>query len=381
MVAIAPERIEAAEVAELPPSFQCLGSDLKQMPAGAPGKAGVLALHFERRGERTRLVHQYSTGPQRVIRALYLDEALVDMAFVFIQSVGGGILQGDRLGIDISVGPGARAHVTTQSAVKVYRMEADYATQRVQVSVGPGGYLELISDYLIPYRGARFYNEVDLSVATGATMLYADAIAPGRVAFGESYAYKLLHTRLLAHYPGGGLRAADTTVLEPLRVPPRSPGLLGGYSDLGSMLVLSDSPSGPELAAHMRDALQDAPDAWGGASALAHGDGAFLRVLGPSSTAVQTALHCGWRAARQLLAGTGVPKVHRLKYGFDIDAANSQRRGERTTSDARPGSLPCVLPLNSGGRKHSAPTRPERPTLTEHPEPGRQAGSTPPSGS
>jgi len=334
MVAIAPETIGPAEVATLPPSFQYLGSDLKQMPAGAPGKAGVLVLHFERRGERTRLVHQYSTGPQRVIRVLYVDEALADMAFVFIQSIGGGILQGDRLGIDISVGPGARAHVTTQSAVKVYRMEADYATQRVQASVGPGGYLELLSDYLIPYRGARFYNEVDLNVAAGATMLYADAIAPGRVAFGESFAYELLHTRLLAHYPGGGLRAADTTVLEPLRDPPDCPGLLGGYSDLGSMLVLADAPSGPQLAAQMRDALQDAPDAWGGASALAHGDGAFMRVLGPSSTAVQTALHCGWRAARQLLLATDVPRIHRVKYGFDIDAANSHGR-EVATSDAR----------------------------------------------
>lgn len=139
------------------------------MPAGAPGKVGLLQLRFEARGGRTRLAPGYASGPQRVQRALHLDPALPSMAFALIQSVSGGILQGDRLGIEITVAGGAQAHVTTQSATQLYRMERNYATQRVRVE--PGAYLEFLPDYLIPYRGARFYQEIAVEVADGATLL------------------------------------------------------------------------------------------------------------------------------------------------------------------------------------------------------------------
>ncbi|MHB1800070.1 MAG: urease accessory protein UreD [Actinomycetes bacterium] len=313
-----PGRDWSEETRKLPAGFAKFSAALPQMAPGAPGKVGVLELRFERRGDRTQLVHAYSTGPQRVNRALYLDEALTDIAFVFIQSVGGGILQGDRLRMALSVGPGARAHVTTQSAIKVYRMEADYATQHVQASVEEGGYLELISDPVIPYRGARFYNVVDFTVAEGATMVYADAIAPGRVAFGESFEYELVHTRLVARRSDGRPRAADTMVLEPGRSPLHRPGLLGGYAHLGSLLVLDDAHSGSALANYLNDGLSQVAGAWGAASALPGGDGAFLRVLGLSSNVVQTALHSSWRAARQSLVGAGLPGTHRIKYGSDL---------------------------------------------------------------
>jgi urease accessory protein len=318
-----PVRPSSAEWAgELPAAFSRFPAPLPQMAAGAPGKVGVLELGFERRGDRTVLAHQYSTGPQRVHRALYVDEVLGDMAFVFIQSVGGGILQGDRLRVDVSVGPGARAHVTTQSAVKVYRMEADYATQHVYASVDEGGYLELMNDPLIPYQGARFFNSVELTVAEKATMIYADAVAPGRVAHGESFDYELIHSRLLARRPDGRLRAADTTVLEPAHHPPQRPGLLDGYAYVGSLLVLDDGAPGSVVASLLSDGLEQVVDAWGGASALPHGDGAFVRVLGSSSEVVQTALQVGWDATRRHLVGAGVPKTHRIKYGFDLDGAS-----------------------------------------------------------
>lgn len=318
-----PARPNSTEKAEqLPAAFSRFAAPLPQMAAGAPGKVGVLELRFERRGDRTRLVQQYSTGPQRVNRALYVDEALRDMAFVFIQSVGGGILQGDRLHVEISVGPGARAHVTTQSAVKVYRMEADYATQHVHVSVDEGGYLEFISDPLIPYQGARFFNSVELSVAENATMIYADAVTPGRVASGESFEYELIHSRLVACRPDGRPRAADTTVLEPAHYSPQRPGLLDRYAYLGSLLVLNEEVSSPVIASLLSDGLSQVADAWGGASALPGADGAFLRVLGHSSDAVQTAVQLGWDAIRRQLVGAGVPGTNRIKYGFNLVGAS-----------------------------------------------------------
>lgn len=317
MTTVSAGPIQRQRIEEPPPAFRGLAGRLEQMSPGAPGKVGVLELEFEARGGKTQLVRQYATGPLRVNRVLYLDEALPDMAFVLVQSVSGGILQGDRMTVKLRVGPGARAHVTTQSAVKVYRMEADYATQHVHVSVAEGACLELINDYVIPYRGARFYSEAKFTVDPGATMIYADGVAPGRVASGEAFEYELLQFTLQATSTTGRLRAVDSMIFAPGRDRLGRPGLLGPYSDVGSLLVLAGTDAGAELPARMTAAIGAGEGGWGGASALPYEDGAFARVLGHSSGAVQAALHRAWDAARKELLGVGTPPVHRAKYGFD----------------------------------------------------------------
>ena len=292
-VSIQPRHSRGGWEGGLPAAFASLTAPLPQMAAGALGKVGVLELRFERRDGRTRLVHQYATGPLQVGQAMYLDEVLDDMAFVFIQSVGGGILQGDRFLVDISVGSGARAHVTTQSAVKIYRMEADYAAQRVRAAVEGGGCLELINDPVIPYRGSRFFTSVEITAAENATVVYSDSLTPGRAASGESFAYELFYSRLVAHRPAGPPRAADTVVLEPARRRPERPGLLGRYTNLATLLILEDSVPGSAVASLMRDQLNTVADACGGASALPREDGALLRVLAGSSETAQAVVHAG----------------------------------------------------------------------------------------
>ena len=83
-----------------------------QMPSGARGKSGFLKLGFERRGERTVLSALESRTPFLANRALHCDDALPDMAWLFTITTSGCVLQGDRLALDVALGPGARAHVT-----------------------------------------------------------------------------------------------------------------------------------------------------------------------------------------------------------------------------------------------------------------------------
>ena len=309
-----------ATVRRLPPAFTLLDEELVQMAAGAPGKVGVLQLHFAYQQGRTYLAHVYATGPQRVQRVLHIDEALPDLAVAIVQSVGGGILQGDRLAIEISVDPGARALVTTQSATKVYRMEANYATTRIDARVADGGHLELLTDYIIPFAGVRLYNEIDLAVGEDATLIYTDGVAPGRVAFGESFAYQLLHTRLRAYDLDGVLRFADTTVLEPERTNPAGPGILGLHTDLASLYVVAPRHGASALADAIHQALGNRPGVEASASVLPHGDGVLARVLAPSSSEAQSAIHCAWRTTRQAVLSVDVPKIHSLKYGFEPGA-------------------------------------------------------------
>ncbi|MGH8887411.1 MAG: urease accessory protein UreD [Egibacteraceae bacterium] len=302
-------------VERLPPAFARFEHQPEQMPAGAPGKLGLLQLRFEAQDGRTRLASGYASGPQRVGRALHLDPELPGMAFAFIQSVSGGILQGDRLGVEITVAERAQAHVTTQSATKLYRMDRNYATQRLRVRVESGAYLEFLPDYLIPYRNARFYQEVTLEVADDATVVFSDALAPGRTASGETFAYDLLHTRLEARDLFGGLRFTDTLLLEPGRRDPRRTGSLAGRSDLGTLYVLTRAVGSSGLADRLHDCVNAVSGVVGGASRLPGGDGVVARMIGDSSRAVQAALHQAWRTVRTATLGVGVPRIHSVKYG------------------------------------------------------------------
>ncbi len=117
---------------------------------------GLADLELAVRGERTCLARKRVAPPLVVQRALYLDQALPDMAFIYLANPTAGILQGDHLKIRVKVAPGAKAHLTTQSATKVFAMPDGSALQETELTVEKGGYLEYLPDQLIPFRGARF---------------------------------------------------------------------------------------------------------------------------------------------------------------------------------------------------------------------------------
>src|SRR5438128_2608486 len=151
---------------DIPSEVQAYGSELKQLQVGRAGKIGALTLLLEQDQERGKTVvkEQYSKIPLFTQRALYLEESLPSMAYIYIMSPSGGILQGDRYRMDIVLKNKACAHITTQGATRVYRMERNYATQIVNVVVDDGCYLEFVPDQIIPFRDSRFYQTLNLKV-------------------------------------------------------------------------------------------------------------------------------------------------------------------------------------------------------------------------
>ena len=105
---------------------------------------------------KTVIREQYSRVPLLAQRAIYLEETLPAMAYVYIVSPSGGILQGDRYRIDIALGNHTIAHVTTQGAMRIYKMDQNYASQIINIKVGDESYFEYIPDQIIPFRNSRF---------------------------------------------------------------------------------------------------------------------------------------------------------------------------------------------------------------------------------
>ncbi|WSL80894.1 urease accessory protein UreD [Kitasatospora sp. NBC_01266] len=284
---------------------------------GAPGKVGLLELGFEQRGGRTELVSHYQKSPLQIMRPLYFDPGRPDLAITYLMSTGGGIVQADRLRLDLRCGADTAVHLTTQAATKVHRMDADYATQQVFLTADAGAYVEYLPEPTIPYRDSRFYQRTVITVDPSATVLAAETVLAGRLARGERNAYQVFAADLEWRRPDGRLFALDTVRLEPGG--PASggsasgvggPAVLGRHDLVAGFFVVTPLAPAALVADTLHEALADCGLLYG-ASVLPEDTGAWLRVLGDDSPAVGAALLRAWDAVRRLLIGVPAPVIRK----------------------------------------------------------------------
>jgi urease accessory protein len=301
-----------------PPEFRSYAAEsLAQSPAGAVGKGGELDLRFARgKDGQSRLVYDRATVPFHLTGGLYHDEALPDVASAYVQDPTGGIAQGDRYKATIEVEAGARAHVSTGSATKVLRMERNYGASTTRIDVDEGGYLEYLPEETILHEGSRFWQQVEMDLAPGASVLFADVVVPGRLARDELFAFERLHTSVEAQ-SGEEELFADAVRLDG-GDHLRGPGLFGEFRVVGTFYVVA--PDHDEVAA-LADALHERvqpeggsedPAAVGGASVLPRESGVAVRVLGDRASDVTDRFHRVWDRARETLVGASAPDTRKF---------------------------------------------------------------------
>jgi urease accessory protein len=282
-----------------------------QLPSAAPGKVGLLRLAFERRGHRTVLADLFRQAPLLAQRALYWDPIMPELACVYVISTSGGILQGDRYEIDVSAGPGARAHLTTQAATKIQAMDANYASQLQRIALAEDAYLEYLPEPTVPYRHSRFVTHTTVTLPESATLLYAEILLPGRKHHrsGEVFQYDLFSSTLRAARPHGPELFVEKFVVAPGRRAVDRLGVFGDFHVLGSAVLLA----APECAGRVFDRT---PPVWDGDTPLAagacrlpNGAGLMYKVLGMETEPVRAKVREFCALARAQAVGRGVPPV------------------------------------------------------------------------
>ena len=288
---------------------------------GSPAQNGLAELTLETRDGRTRLTRTRTRPPLLVQQALYPDEAVPDMAYVFLANPTGGLLENDRQEIRVNVGSGAKGHVTTQSATKVHPMGDGVAEQRVAINVASGGYLEYLPDPLIPFRDATLLQSIDIVLEPGAALVYGDVITPGRVARGEVFQYRKISNRLAVYRQGEWPTYVESFDLAAKDQPPMGLAVLGAADTsrpdtpcghtYASLLVLCDAGLAAPVRDRLRDALPACPGVSAGASILPDGNGVGVKIVGADRPAVQWAATCAWSAARRVLLGAPAPNLRK----------------------------------------------------------------------
>lgn len=275
------------------------------MGVGKTGKIGILQLLMEEDDERKKTIikEKFCRVPLYVQRALYLEESIPSMAYIYIISPSGGILQGDRYRIDITLKKNSYAHITTQSATRIYKMERDFATQMVNIVVDDGCYFEYIPEQVIPFRNSRFYQIVDLNVHENSTMVYSEMIVPGRVASGEVFEYDICYVKTVAKDNFDKLRFTDTFKLEPKKEDLRSYGIMENLDTVSSLYILTKREYVKDIKNEINSIFKNIVIVRGGASVLPDNRGIIVRILGNTASEVRNAIFEILKITRKKILG------------------------------------------------------------------------------
>jgi len=128
-------------------------------------------------------------GPLRLL----CPRAAGDAAWIVTSSLGGGLVDGDAVALEVSVDAGATAVVTTQASTKVYKGTSQ---QRTHVRVAGDGTVLVVPDPVVPYRAASFAQVTEVELARESTVILCDVLTAGRVAYGERWSATRLDSTL-----------------------------------------------------------------------------------------------------------------------------------------------------------------------------------------
>lgn len=267
-----------------------------------------LELGFERQGDATRLVHRAHHGPLRVQKPLHPEGPGVCHAIVVHPPAG--IAGGDRLELDVALGPGAHALLTTPGAGKWYRSAGPgqlWAEQVVAVKVGAGATAEWLPQESIVFDGAEARMQTYVELAPGARYLGVETICFGRRASGERFSRGRLRLASDVRLDGRplwrerGIVEGGSPLLD-------SPVGMAGFSLCSTVLAAGiDLPA--DALAGCRAAMPDEPGAQAGVSAMPQ---LFVgRYLGHSAEAARAWFVTLWQHLRPIMAGreAAVPRI------------------------------------------------------------------------
>ncbi len=261
------------------------------------GRVGDLELAYAERDGRTVFTHSYCTTPWHLFPPIYLDET--GAAYTLLVNPSAGLVGGDRLSVDLRLDERAHVLISTPSANRVYRSSGDISVQAIDVKVGAGAVLEWVPEHTIPFAGSRYRQTLHVTLAPGATVLLWDALASGRIAREERWAFASLENEIRITTVSG------ESLVERYHLDPTVDwgriGLAEGWNYVASFFVVNDAIQAEvwsRLEARIGFVLDDhAARVLGGVSMPAV-QGVAVKLLAQSAPDLTDILEALWATVR-----------------------------------------------------------------------------------
>ena len=194
-----------------------------------------LQLDYALEAGRCVLRHRHS-GPLRILQSLYPEGDAI--CHNVLLHPPGGLVGGDTLDINATVGPGAHGLLTTPGATRFYRSAGELALQRTELTLMEGARLEWLPLEALCYDACQAENRLTMRLAPDAALLGWDVTALGLPGASLPFARGKFQQHL--EVPGlwlerGRIDAADERLLN-------SPLGLAGLRCLASVFFIAGSP-------------------------------------------------------------------------------------------------------------------------------------------
>ncbi len=244
---------------------------------------GYGLVELESVGGRTRAVRTLARSPLKILNPGGSGRS----AALYATTLGGGLVAGDRIHVDLRAGADTTTLWTTQSATKVYRSSLNRACrQTLDATLADGALLVAWPDPLICFAGSIYEQSQSFRLAAGASLVVVDCLTSGRRARGERWAFARYRAR-------NRIWIEDDLVLEDALVLDPADGALDRSFRMGRFeafaTVILAGPSIEREAEHIRreiesERLQRRAEFLSSASLFR--SGVILRILGQDPEAV-----------------------------------------------------------------------------------------------
>jgi urease accessory protein len=224
----------------------------------------------------------------------------------------GGLVAGDHVSVEAQLHAGTHVFMTSPSANRVYRSLSEPARQDIRLLVGLDARLEWVPEVTIPFAGSRFRQSIHVDLAPGATVALWDAMASGRVARQERWAFASLENEICIS------TAISGSVVERYRLVsghlPESVGLVGSWDYVASLFVIGEAVAvdvWKRLEEELATILEQRPGLVLGAVSTPAAPGLVVKLVArsaPDLTVVQEAM---WAAMRKELWDFPAPNLRR----------------------------------------------------------------------
>ena len=296
---------------DIPNEVQKYDSEIKQLEVGKSGKVGILEIELKQGNNKTTITKQFSQVPLQIQRAVYPEESIPEMAYLYIISPSGGILQGDRYKIDVTLKNNAISHITTQGATRIYSMNSNFASQITNITVDDNCYLEYIPDQIIPYQNSRYYQKVNLNIHDKATMIYSEVLTPGRMAMNEYFDYDVCYLRTYCKNQEEKFRCLENMKIEPKNQNLNSDGILGKNKIVGTVYILTKKDHITELENMINTNLEKLEAVSIGTSILPNESGIIVKILGDNTENIFKLIYGVLKITRKKILGAEFSKIRK----------------------------------------------------------------------
>ena len=247
---------------------------------------------FCRSGAKTVLASAYATSPLRFLAPRNHGGG----CWVFLSNFGGGLVDGDRLELDVEAKADSTVLLATQASTKVYRSPRG-CSQHSSLRVAAGAALAFVPDPVVCFEGARYSQGVHVVLEAGASLVLFDAYTCGRAARGEYWRFSRLALRTTIDREGRPL-LVDATTLDANQgdISRR----MGRFLAVATLIAV-----GPRFA-NVRQAMLEANDGPTDERTLCApspvgGDAAILRIAAESFECASRKLRSSFAALAQVL--------------------------------------------------------------------------------